>query len=111
RTIAMNALVAMEVIYLLFIRNLHTTSLTWNAVRGTRAVWLTIFIVAIGQFAITWLPFMQAIFATAPIPLDDGLLILGTALIILVILEMEKQLRLRWFSKRVRARERLYPPA
>ncbi len=36
RTLAVNTLVFMEVFHLFFIRNIHGTSLTWKAVRGTR---------------------------------------------------------------------------
>jgi magnesium-transporting ATPase (P-type) len=58
RTIAVNTLVVMEIFHLFFIRNIYGTSLTWKAVRGTKVVWLTVIIVTVAQFAITYLPFL-----------------------------------------------------
>ena len=36
QTMAMNMLVVLEIFHLFFIRNIHSTSLTWAAARGTR---------------------------------------------------------------------------
>jgi magnesium-transporting ATPase (P-type) len=36
QTMAMNTLVVLEIFHLFFIRNIHSTSLTWAAARGTR---------------------------------------------------------------------------
>lgn len=94
RTIALNTLVVMEIFHLFFIRNIHGTSLTWKAVRGTRVVWLTITIITVAQFAITYLVPLQAIFETEAIPFFDGLLIVAIGIALFAILEMEKQLRL-----------------
>jgi magnesium-transporting ATPase (P-type) len=95
RTIAVNTLVVMEIFHLFFIRNIYGTSLTWKAVRGTKVVWLTVIIVTVAQFAITYLPFLQGIFATEPVPLVDGMLIIGVGVALFAIIETEKQVRLR----------------
>jgi magnesium-transporting ATPase (P-type) len=95
RTIALNTLVVMEIFHLLFIRNMYGTSLTWKAVRGTRVVWLTVTCVVLAQFAITYLPPLQNVFATVAIPLWDGFLIVGIGVALFAIIEAEKQLRLR----------------
>jgi magnesium-transporting ATPase (P-type) len=95
RTIALNTLVVMEIFHLFFIRNIHGTSLTWQTVRGTRMVWMTVIAVTVAQFAITYLPPMQTVFATAPVPLWDGVIIVGVGVVLLAIIETEKQLRLR----------------
>ena len=95
RTIALNTLVVMEIFHLFFIRNIYGTSLTWKAVRGTRVVWLTVVIVTIAQFSITYLPFMQAIFGTESVPFTDGLIIVGVGVALFAIVEIEKQMRLR----------------
>jgi len=95
RTLALNALVVMEIFHLFFIRNIHGTSLTWQALRGTKVVWLTVGIVTIAQFAITYLPTLQSLFATQAVPLLDGLLIIGVGVTLFAIIEIEKQLRLR----------------
>lgn len=95
RTIAVNTLVVMEIFHLFFIRNIYGTSLTWKAVRGTKVVWATVILVTLAQFAITYLPFLQQVFATEPVPLLDGLLIVGVGVALFAIIEIEKQLRLR----------------
>jgi magnesium-transporting ATPase (P-type) len=95
RTMALNTLVVMEIFHLFFIRNIYGTSLTWKAVRGTKVVWLTVMVVTAAQFAITYLPSLQAIFATEAVPLLDGLLIVGVGVAFFAIIEVEKQLRLR----------------
>jgi len=95
RTIALNTLVVMEIFQLFFIRNIHGTSLTWKAVRGTKMVWLVIGIVTLAQFAMTYLPILQTIFATQPIPFWDGVLIIGVGVTLFVLIETEKQIRLR----------------
>jgi magnesium-transporting ATPase (P-type) len=95
RTMAMNTLVVMEIFHLFFIRNMYETSLTWKAIRGTKAVWIAVIIVTIGQFAITYLHPVQAVFGTQPIGIGDGLLIVLIGVVLFVIIEMEKQLRLR----------------
>jgi len=95
RTLALNTLVVMEIFHLFFIRNIYGTSLTWKAVRGTKVVWLTVVIITAAQLSITYLPALQAVFATEAVPLLDGLLIIGIGVMLFAIIEIEKQLRLR----------------
>jgi magnesium-transporting ATPase (P-type) len=95
RTVALNTLVVMEIFHLFFIRNIYGTSLTWRAVRGTKVVWATVAAVSAAQFAITYFPPMQSLFDTRPVPLLDGLLIVGVGITLFAIIEVEKQLRLR----------------
>ena len=100
RTIAMNTLVVMEIFHLFFIRNMYGTSLTWKAVRGTRAVWAAVILVAAGQFALTYLGPLQDIFATQPVPFLDGLLIVAIGMTLFAVIEIEKQMRLRLVALR-----------
>jgi len=95
RTIALNTLVVMEIFHLFFIRNIYGTSLTWRAVRGTKVVWATVIGVTVAQFAITYLPPLQTLFATVTVPFWDGVLIVGVGVVLFAIIETEKQLRLR----------------
>jgi magnesium-transporting ATPase (P-type) len=95
RTIALNTLVVMEIFHLFFIRNIYGTSLTWRAVRGTKVVWATVIGVTVAQFAITYLPPLQALFATVAVPFWDGVIIVGVGVALFAIIETEKQLRLR----------------
>jgi magnesium-transporting ATPase (P-type) len=100
RTIAVNTLVVMEVFSLLFIRNFHETQVSWDMLKGTRAVWLAIALVLLGQLAFTYLPFMQQVFATEAVSLRDLLLVIGVGIILFAIIEAEKQLRLRFIAAR-----------
>lgn len=94
RTIALNTLVVMEIFHLFFIRNIYGTSLTWKAVRGTNVVWTVVIIITAAQFAITYLPPLQAVFATVAIPFWDGVIIVGIGAALFAIIETEKQMRL-----------------
>jgi len=94
RTMALNTLVVMEIAYLFFIRNIYGTSLTWKAVRATPVVWGTIATVTLAQFAVTYIPPLQSVFATEAVPLFDGLLVVGIGALLFAIIEVEKQLRL-----------------
>jgi magnesium-transporting ATPase (P-type) len=95
RTLAMNTLVVMEIFHLLFIRNMYSTSLTWQAVRGTKAVWIAVLIVAVGQLAITYVHPLQTVFGTQAVGILDGLLIVLLGVVLFIIIEIEKQMRLR----------------
>ncbi|WP_038436650.1 cation-transporting P-type ATPase [Pseudomonas brassicacearum] len=95
RTLAVNTLVVMEIFHLFFIRNLYGTSLTWKGVRGTKVVWATVAVVTLAQFAITYAPPLQAVFATQAVPFMDGLLIIAVGIALFAIIEIEKQIRLR----------------
>ncbi|MNG16696.1 hypothetical protein D3C84_1006330 [compost metagenome] len=88
-------MVVMEIFHLFFIRNLYGTSLTWKGLRGTKVVWATIAVVTVAQFAITYAPPLQAVFATQAVPFKDGLLIIAVGIALFAIIEIEKQLRLR----------------
>lgn len=94
RTMSVNTLVVMEIFHLFFIRNIYGTSLTWKAVRGTKVVWTTVIIVTVAQFAITYVPPLQNLFATEAVPLFDGMLIICVGIALFTIIETEKQLRL-----------------
>ena len=93
RTMALNTLVVFEIAALFYVRSLYGTSFTWRAARGTKVIWLTIGITAAAQFAVTYLPPLQAIFGTASVPMREGLIILSLGAVVLILLETEKQLR------------------
>jgi magnesium-transporting ATPase (P-type) len=95
RTLAMNTLVVMEVFHLFFIRNMYASTLSWRALRGTGVLWLAVLTVTVAQFAITYVPVLQKIFATEPVPLADGLLMLAIGAALFAVIELEKRLRLR----------------
>lgn len=94
QTMAMNLLVVLEIFHLFFIRNIFGTSLTWAAVRGTRAVWICVAIVVPAQLSVTYFPMAQGILGTSAVSLADGVLILAIGAVFFAIIEVEKQLRL-----------------
>ncbi len=94
QTMAMNMLVVLEIFHLFFIRNIHSTSLTWAAARGTRMVWAVVIAITVAQFAVTYLPPLQAVLGTRPVPLLDGILIVAIGAAFFALFEIEKQIRL-----------------
>lgn len=94
RTMAMNTLVVLEIFHLFFIRNIHGSSLNRDAVRGTPVVWACILAVTGAQFSITYVPFMQELFATRAVPLMDGVIIVCVGMVFFALIEIEKQIRL-----------------
>jgi len=99
RTIAMNTLVVLEIFHLFFIRNMYGTSLNRKALLGTRVVWAAVIAVTIGQFAITYVPFLQTVFETQAISVIDGFLIIAAGAMMFFIIEIEKQIRLKLLKK------------
>ncbi|MGM0630188.1 MAG: cation-transporting P-type ATPase [Pseudomonadota bacterium] len=94
RTIALNTLVVMEIFHLFFIRNIYSASLSWESVRGTKVVWITVTGVIAAQFAITYLPPLQTLFATVSVPFIDGVIIVAVGVVLFAIIETEKRVRL-----------------
>jgi len=68
------------------------------AARGTPAVWACVLIVTAAQFAITYLPALQAIFQTASVPVADGILIVAVGVVFFGLIELEKRIRLSYRS-------------
>ena len=96
QTMAMNVIVVLEMFHLFFIRNIHGTSLTWEAVKGTPIIWASVFAVTAAQFAVTYLSPLQTIFGTRAVPWFDGLLIVAIGIVFFALVETEKQMRLAW---------------
>ena len=94
QTLSMNMLVVMEIFPLFFIRNIHSTSLTWTAVRGTKVVWSVVVAITAAQLAVTYVPSLQFILGTRSVPLVDGMLIVGIGAAFFALVEIEKQIRL-----------------
>ena len=94
RTLVVNTLVVMEIFYLFFIRNIYGSSLSWRLARGTKAVWLVLAIITLAQLTLTYVPLFQTIFGTEHVPVVEGLLVIGIGVVLFIILELEKQIRL-----------------
>ncbi len=96
RTMVVNTIVVLEIFYLFNVRYLHMTSLTWRGAMGTPPVLIAIGVVFVAQLAFTYLPIMQHLFATKPVSVADGMLIIAVGVIAMVILEGEKYLMRRF---------------
>lgn len=94
QTMAVNTLVVLEIFHLFFVRNIHGTSLTCAAMKGTPVVWACVVSVTVAQFAITYMPPLQYVLGTAAVPLTDGLIIIVVGAVFFAIIEAEKQMRL-----------------
>jgi len=100
RTMALNTLVVLEIFNLFFIRNIYGTSLTWGAVKATKIVWAMVISITVAQFVMTYWPPLQRVFSTEAVPIVDGLLIVMIGITFFAIVEVEKQIRLRFFGGR-----------
>ncbi|WP_200840898.1 cation transporting ATPase C-terminal domain-containing protein, partial [Geminicoccus flavidas] len=96
RTMVVNTLVVLEIFYLFNVRYLHMTSITWKGAMGTPAVLAAIAAVVVAQFAFTYLPFMNETFGSRPLAFTDGILTVVIGIVLLVVLEMEKALLVRF---------------
>ncbi|NZA27256.1 HAD-IC family P-type ATPase [Luteimonas sp. SJ-92] len=90
RTLVVNTIVAMEIFYLFNVRYLHTASFTWRGAMGTPVVLGAVGAVVLAQLAFTYLPVMQALFATRAVGALDGLVVVGIGLALMLALEAEK---------------------
>ncbi len=96
RTMVVNTIVVMEIFYLFNVRYIHGTSLTFRGIAGTPAVLLAVGLVIVAQLAFTYLPAMQDLFATAPVDLFDGALIIAVGMSLFLIVEAEKRAFHAW---------------
>jgi magnesium-transporting ATPase (P-type) len=92
RTVAVNALVAMEVFYLFSVRYLKSPSFTWRGVQGTPRVLMAVAGVVLLQALFTYAPFMQTLFATRALSVQQLLMCAVAGVLVLVVLELEKAL-------------------
>jgi Ca2+-transporting ATPase len=92
RTAAVNVIVAAEVAYLLSARRLHGPGWSGLFRREARIMWTAIAAVAIAEIAFTYLPQMNALFATQPLRPETWLPVLGVAALVFLASETEKVL-------------------
>jgi len=110
RTMALNMLVVLEVFHLFYVRNMSSSALNWQLLKGTKVVWLTVIVVLVAQLAITYLPMLQPLFGTEAFGGRGCLVILGVGVLFYLLLEVEKQLRLRWFTPLMAAQQEQQAP-
>ena len=90
RTMVVNALVVMEIFYLFSVRYVHGSSLTWIGVLGTRAVLIGVALVIAAQFAFTYLPWMQTIFASRSLSVVEGAVVIAAGILLLFAVEIAR---------------------
>ncbi len=103
RTFVVNTLVVLEIFYLFNVRYLHMRSLTWKGAMGTPAVLAAIAVVVLAQLLFTYAPFMQVLFETRPVAIADGIVIIATGVLLMLVLEVEKNVlrRFGWLGQGV----------
>ena len=90
RTMVVNAIVVFEIFYLFNVRYLRATSFSLRGALGTPPVLIALAVVVAAQFAFTYLPAMQALFETRALAFVDGMVVVGSGLVLMTILEIEK---------------------
>ena len=99
RTIVVNMLVVLEIVYLFSVRYLQSTSFTLRGVVGTPAVLIAVATVTLLQFLFTYAPFMTVIFDARPLSFVEGTLIVASGALVFVILELEKWVYARFTAR------------
>ncbi|WP_291320471.1 cation-transporting P-type ATPase [Desulfonatronospira sp.] len=89
-TTAINTLVVGQVFYLINSRFIHEPAWRIRGFLGSRAVLISIAILAVLQLGFTYLPFMQYIFQTEPVCLESWIRIILFGIILFLAVEMEK---------------------
>jgi magnesium-transporting ATPase (P-type) len=92
RTMAVNALVSMEVFYLFSVRYLKSPSFTWIGVQGTPRVLVSVSLVVALQFAMTYWSAAQHVFETRSLSWEQLATVVLVGVTLLVVLEFEKLL-------------------
>lgn len=99
RTAALNTLVLMECAYLFNARYLNQPVLNRAGLLGNRWVWVVIGPLLLLQLAITYLPFMNTLLGTAPLAPQVWLWMVGAALSLFLLVELEVRLVGRWTKR------------
>ena len=92
RSVAVNAIVMFEVVYVFNCRRLRDSVLNRQGFLGNRAVWWGIAAVIVFQLLFTYWPVMNSLFDVGPL---DGWMwarVLGASLLLMVLIELEKLL-------------------
>ncbi|MCK4608724.1 MAG: cation-transporting P-type ATPase [Gammaproteobacteria bacterium] len=90
RTEVVNMLVMGEIVYLLNCRKLFDSALNFKTLFGSRPVLIAIATVVVFQMLFTYVPVMQHFFGTASINIHQWLRIIVIAIIIFLLVEIEK---------------------
>lgn len=92
RTAAVNVMIIGQTFYLVNSRFLFQSSFSLKALTGNRLVPISITAVAALQIGFTYLPFMNSIFGSAPLPATLWKWLLLGGFVFFIIVELEKLL-------------------
>ncbi len=106
RAVAVNMLVAGEMVYLINSRRIVASCFALREILGSRPVVIAIVLVILFQLLFTYLPPMQEAFGTAPIGWPDWARVIVLALLIFVVVELEKAI-VRHYDQRTAVRRAL----
>ncbi len=90
RTAAVNTLVMFEVFYLLNIRYLRASAISWHGLFGSRAVLIAIATVIAFQISFTHLSVMQVLFDTRDLSAETWARITAVSFSVFILVEIEK---------------------
>jgi magnesium-transporting ATPase (P-type) len=90
RTVAVNALVMLEVVYLFNTRYLRACVLNVTGLFGSRPILIAVAVVVALQLVFTYAPPLQALFDSRPVPILSWCLIVLVAVAVLLLVEAEK---------------------
>ena len=96
RTVAVNALVMVEVFYLYNCRLLSQSIFTRDFINGSKPMIIASFSVILFQLIYSYLPVSQRIFGLESISIDDWMLIVLVTGPVMVVVEIEK-----WFHRMI----------
>jgi magnesium-transporting ATPase (P-type) len=103
RAVAVNMLVAGEMVYLINSRRIVASCFALREILGSRPVVIAIVLVILFQLLFTYLPPMQEAFGTAPIGWPEWARVVVLALVVFVVVEIEKAV-VRHYDERAAAR-------
>ena len=98
QTFAVNAMVGLEIAYLFSVRLRHSAPFDFRSIRVTRALAIGIAAVVALQIAFTYLPPLEILYDTRPISASDMLVAAAAAIGLILILEVEKAIRIALFG-------------
>jgi len=91
RTMAVNAVVAAEMFYLLNSRHIFASVISKEGLLGNRYVLVAIAVCLPLQVAYTHVPLMQAVFGSTALSVDEWLKVIAAGLFVFVLVEIEKR--------------------
>jgi magnesium-transporting ATPase (P-type) len=98
QTFAVNAMVGLEIAYLISVRLRHSAPFDFRAIRVTRALAIGVAAVVVLQIAFTYLPPLEILYNTRPIDWPDMGVAALAALGLILLLELEKAIRIGLFG-------------